>query len=123
MLTIEYPIRNASISVLWNSVGTALGLSEWFADVVTVAGNEYTFAWDDNEQTAILIDKKPNSFIRFQWAEDMNATAFFEIKISKEAITRGITLVVTDFANPDEMDDLKLLWDKQINELKRKIGI
>ena len=53
-INIEYPLSNASLSVLWNSVGTPLGLSEWFADGVTVDGDEYTFCWEQYEQTAIL---------------------------------------------------------------------
>ena len=46
---IEYPLNNASLPVLWNSVGTPLGLSEWFADGVTVDGNEYTFCCSEKQ--------------------------------------------------------------------------
>ena len=53
---IEYQLKSASINVLWNSIGTPLGLAEWFADGVTVNENEYTFSWEQNEQTAFFIE-------------------------------------------------------------------
>lgn len=122
-LCIEYMLKNASIPVLWTSIGTPLGLAEWFADGVTVEGDEYTFVWEGNELTARLIDKKVNNFIRFQWLEDEGTEAHFEIRIVKEAITRQLSLLVIDYVPEDEREDLILLWNKQIEVLKRKTGI
>ncbi len=122
-LCIEYLLKNASIPVLWTSIGTPLGLSEWFADGVTVEGDEYTFVWEGHEQTARLIEKKVNSFIRFQWLEDEGTEAHFEIRIVKEAITRQLSLLIIDYVPEDEREDLILLWNKQIEMLKRKTGI
>lgn len=120
---IEYPLYNSSANVLWKTIGTPLGLSEWFADGVTVADNEYIFSWDGHEQTAILMLIKPNSFIRFHWQEDENPDSYFELKIANQPITGDLTLVITDFAEPSEKDDLILLWNKQIEELRRKTGM
>mgnify|MGYP003618950113 CR=1 FL=1 len=44
--SIEYPCKCASVSVLWNSIGTAPGLSEWFADDVSASGENYCFVWE-----------------------------------------------------------------------------
>lgn len=123
IIHIEYPLNNASIPALWTSIGTPLGLSEWFADGVTVEGTEYTFIWDKSEQTAKLIQSKTNNYIRFQWIEDEGTDAYFEMKITKESITNELTLTVSDFVYKDEREDTILLWNKQINELKRKTGI
>ena len=120
---IEYQLKSASSSVLWNSISTPLGLAEWFADVVVVKENEYTFTWDNNDQTALLIQSKPTSFVRFQWEEDFNSEYYFELKITALQVTGDLALIVTDFAGPDEMEDLSLLWDKQIEVLRRKTGI
>lgn len=121
--SIEYPLYSSSSSVLWNSIGTPLGLSEWFADGVTVTENEFVFSWDGHEQTAVLQQIKPNSFIRFHWMDDENPDAFFELKIVTQPISGDLTLVITDFAEPSEKDDLILLWNKQIEELRRKTGM
>jgi hypothetical protein len=123
ILHIEYPLNNASIPILWKSIGTPLGLSEWFADGVTVEGDEYTFIWDDSEQTAKLLQLKVNNFIRFQWTDNAGTEDYFEIKITKESITNELTLVVTDTVYKNEKEDTILLWNKQIDELRRKTGI
>lgn len=120
---IEYPLNSASLSVLWNSIGTPLGLSEWFADGVTVDGNEYTFCWEQHEQTAILQHLKPNSYIRFQWEEDVDTDVYFEIRIDVMELSSDLTLVITDFAEPGETEDTILLWNKQVDGLRRKTGI
>ncbi|MDD5186168.1 MAG: START-like domain-containing protein [Paludibacter sp.] len=120
---IEYQLKSASLNVLWNSIGTPLGLAEWFSDGVTVDDNEFTFSWDTNMQTAYLIQLKPNSSIRFQWEEDKNTDYYFELEIDMQEITGDLTLVITDFAEPKETEDLILLWNKQIEELRRKTGI
>ena len=120
---IEYQLKTASINVLWNSIGTPLGLAEWFADGVTIKENEYIFSWDKNEQTAFLIQSKPNVSISFQWEEDLDSDYYFELKIDVLEVTGDLALVITDFAEPDETEDLKLLWNKQIEALRRKTGI
>ena len=120
---IEYQLKTASINVLWNSIGTPLGLSEWFADGVTVKENEYIFSWDKNEQTAFLIQLKHNVSISFQWEEDLDSDYYFELKIDVLEVTGDLALVITDFAEPDETEDLILLWNKQIEALRRKTGI
>lgn len=120
---IEYPLKNASINVLWNSISTPLGLSEWFADGVTVNDTEYTFTWDQNYQSAFYLDSKQPEYVRFRWEEDEGTDYFFEMKIERLQVTGELTLVVTDFAATDDKEDLILLWDKAIEVLKRKTGI
>lgn len=121
--SIEYPCKSASVSVLWNSIGTTPGLSEWFADDVSASGENYCFVWEKYEHQAVMVQRKINSHIRFQWMDDEGTDAYFEIRIEKEAITGELTLIVTDYAIPSDKDDTVLLWNKQIEQLKRKIGL
>jgi len=123
ILKIEYQLKTASINILWNSISTPLGLAEWFADGVTVNDNEYTFCWEKNEQTAFLIHTKPNVSVRFQWEEDVNTDYYFEFKIVALQVTGEMALIITDFAEKGEKDDLTLLWNNQIETLRRKTGI
>ena len=120
---IEVELNSASLNVLWNSISTPLGLAEWFAEMVTVKDNEYTFSWDEHEQTALLIHSKLNSYVRFQWEEDFGSDYYFEFKITSLEITGDLALVITDFAESSEKEDLILLWNKQIEILRRKTGI
>jgi len=120
---LEYPLNNASPHILWNSIGTAFGLSEWFADEVTVKNGQYIFRWKNHEQKASLIHAKPNGYIRFQWEEDKNTEAYFELKIITSELSRDVLLQITDYADPAETEDMKLLWNQQIDELKRITGM
>lgn len=120
---IEYQLKTASVNILWNSISTPLGLTEWFADGVTVNGNEYTFSWDQNDQTAYLTHIKPNVSVRFQWEEDKDSDFYFELMITVLEVTGELALIVTDFAEAGDKDDLIMLWNKQIEVLRRKTGI
>lgn len=122
-IKIEYQLSNASLTVLWNSIGTQYGLSEWFADEVTVADDTYTFRWDDWEQHAILLNVRQNSHIRFQWEEDKGTEAFFEIKIVSSELSKDLMLQITDFAVQEENDEVILLWNKSIEKLRRLTGM
>lgn len=120
---IEYPLSNASLSILWNSIGTVYGLSEWFADSVDASDGEFTFRWGDSEQKAHLLHEKNNGYIRFQWEDDKSSEYFFEMKIVPSELSNDLMLVVTDFAEPDDQEDAILLWDQQIEKLKRVTGL
>lgn len=120
---IEYPLSNASLTILWNSIGTPYGLSEWFADEVTAEDNIYTFTWDNHSQRAYLLQSKQNSHIRFQWEEDKGTDVYFEMKILTSELSNDVLLYVTDFAESSDMDDAVLLWNQHVETLKRLTGM
>lgn len=117
---LEYIIRT-SPKILYQMISTPSGLSEWFSDDVNVKKDTFTFIWDGSEETAELVSKKSPDYIRFRWLEEEEDT-FFEFKIKIDAMTNEVALIVTDFADPDEEDENKSLWDSQVNELKHVLG-
>ena len=120
---LEYTI-NCSPKVLFSRLSTAAGLSEWFAEDVTVEGNLFTFHWGKTEYKANLTSVKENKLVRFEWddySEDKE-TNFFEFRIIVHDITGDLALLITDFAEHDEKEDAIYLWDTQINDLKRVLG-
>jgi len=118
---LDYPI-NASTKLIYARLSTPSGLSEWFADDVQLRGKNYAFIWDGAEEEAKIIIKKPNEYIRFKWVDDDEET-YFEFKITKEELTNSVSLVITDFAEEDEIEDNKNLWDQQVNGLQRALGV
>ena len=122
MLKLEYTI-NSSPSVLYKQLSTPSGLSEWFADDVNLKGNTFTFIWDGAEEQAEMISQKENKFIRFRWLEEDDKDAFFEFKIHQHELTRDVALEITDFADEDDADDVRDLWDSQISRLKHTMGL
>lgn len=117
-IELEY-VMKCSPKVLYNRLSTASGLSEWFADDVSVNGKKYTFIWDGAGQEAELAIKKENFLVRFNWIDD---ETYFEFKITKDELTGDVSLLITDFADDDEKDETQSLWDSQIAELKHVVG-
>ena len=111
---------NTSPKLLYTRLSTPSGLSEWFADNVQLDGKNFVFFWDNSEQVAKLLMKKANEYIRFQWIDEDSDT-FFEFRITKDELTGDVALMITDFADKDEIDDAIDLWESQISELKRAI--
>lgn len=121
-LKLEYTI-NSSPSVLYKRLSTPSGLSEWFADDVNLQGNLFTFIWDGAEEQAEMIANKENKFIRFRWLESDDKESFFEFKISQHELTGDVALEITDFADEEDTDDARGLWDSQIARLKHTMGL
>ncbi len=123
-IELEYSINSAS-NVLYDHLSTPSGLSHWFADNVNVDGKDFIFIWNNNEQRAKVLAKKQGKFIRFQWEEDFDngEDYFFEFKVVIDEITGVSSLIVTDFVEADDINESIDLWDSQIGELKRFLGI
>jgi len=120
---LEFPIH-ASPQMLFQYISSASGLSEWFADNVNSRGIIFSFFWDGSEEKAELISSKSNSFVKFKWLDDSEDQdeCFFQIKIVVDEITKDVSLMFTDFAYEDEVEETKMLWDNQISDLKQVLG-
>ena len=46
-----------------------------------------------------------------------------KFRINIEELTGDLALIIVDFAEPEEKEDSIYLWDSQINDLKRLLGI
>ena len=117
---LEFLLKT-SPKILYNMISTPSGLAEWFADDVNIRGDVYTFIWDDSEETASLVSRKSFEFIKFKWTEQDEGT-FFEFRIKIDQLTNEVALIVTDFADEDELDSARELWGSQVNELRQIIG-
>ncbi|MDL2277003.1 hypothetical protein LJC57_00245 [Parabacteroides sp. OttesenSCG-928-G07] len=119
---IEYVFDKVSKRSLWNHLTTPPGLSAWFSDDVMINGNTYTFIWNKEGEEAEVVSLKPELSIRYQWADSDDDT-YFEFKLNTVELTGATALEIIDFAEPGEKDDAINLWDSQIVELKRSLGI
>ncbi len=118
---IEFPIH-ASPRMLFQYFSQASSLDEWFADNVNSRGEIFTFIWGDSEEQAKLLKYETEEYMRYQWLEDEGEDVYFEFKIQVDDLTNDVSLIVTDFAEEDEIDDAKMFWKNQISELKNTIG-
>jgi len=118
---MEFPIH-VSPSLLYQYISTPSGLSEWYADNVNSRGENFTFIWNDSEEQAKLLGKKSGERIKFRWDEDADTDYYFELRIQVDEITKDVSLMVTDFAEDDEVDEGKMLWENMIGNLKQILG-
>tara|TARA_Y100000766_G_scaffold275995_1_gene279664 strand:- start:572 stop:955 length:384 start_codon:yes stop_codon:yes gene_type:complete len=120
---LEYLLKT-SLRVLDNMIGSPSGLSEWFADNVTVRDDMYSFEWDGSIEKARLLTRKMNSKMKFKWIEDEENEDdyYFEMNIDIDPMTGIASLKIVDYGYPEDIESAKMLWDQQINDLKRIIG-
>jgi uncharacterized protein YndB with AHSA1/START domain len=118
---LEFPIQ-ASPQMLFQYFATPSGLSEWFADNVNSRGIIYTFIWDGAEEKAKVLQERTNEKIKFTWLEEEDEKIYFEFKIQVDELTNDVSLIITDFAEEEELDESKMFWENQIEELKHTIG-
>lgn len=120
---LEYLLQT-SPKVLNNMLFTPGGLSEWFADDVNIKNDVYTFIWDGSEEDARLVVARPNVKIRWKWLEDEeeDVDSYFEFRFDVDPMTKDVVLSITDFAEPDELEEAQALWEQQIGDLKRVLG-
>jgi uncharacterized protein YndB with AHSA1/START domain len=120
---LEYNL-NCSAKVLFSRLSTPEGLGEWFAEQVNVDGDLFTFYWNNSESKARLAALKENKLVRFEWIGAENEESnYFEFRINFEELTNELALIIIDFAEAEEKEDSIYLWDSQINDLKRALGI
>ena len=117
---LEFVIQS-SPQLLFQYLATPSGLSEWFADNVNSRGERFTFIWDGSEEFARLLKRKTDEFVRFSW-EHNEDDLYFEMRIIVDEITKDVSLFITDFAEPDELEEAKMLWSNQVADLKQVIG-
>ena len=119
---IEYVFDKVSKRSLWNHLTTPPGLSSWFADDVNVEGDKYVFMWNKTQENATVIYMKPETCVRYRWEED-DDSVYFEFRLHTIELTGSVALEITDFAEASEKSDSINLWDTQVDELKRTLGV
>lgn len=118
---LEYLLR-CSPPVLFTFLSTPSGLSDWFCDNVNIKNDNFYFIWNGGEEkVAIVIGKKENVFIKFRWEGDPKEN-YFEFRIQVDEITQEVALMITDYAEEGEEDEVALYWDNEISNLHRVIG-
>ena len=123
-IRMEYMLKAGSAGIVWSIISTPSGLETWFADKVTIQNKIYTFHWGKYEKReAELTHIRVNNYIRFHWLDDEEKRSYFELRINYNELTEDMMLEVTDWAEPDEADDLRDLWDSEIEKMKRVSGL
>lgn len=118
---LEFPIQ-VSPSLLYQYISTPSGLSEWFADNINSRGEIFNFIWGESEEEAKLLSKKSGERIKLRWLDDEDTPYYFEMRIQVDEITKDVSLMITDYAEEDEIEESKMLWENMVTDLKQILG-
>ena len=126
-IDIEYPLAIKSPALIWEQISSAHGLERWFADHVNEEDGMFTFTWgepwtEQDVREAHVLESATNDHIRLKWDEEDDDT-YFEMRIAKSDLTHQLTLLITDFAEDDDVDGLKILWESMLDRLHRASGL
>lgn len=119
---MEFVLNSCSHSVLWKAISTPSGLGDWFADDVKLRGEKWEFIWNGVAQEAVRLSCREKQLIKFRWVGDAT-DCYFEFRINEDPLTGNVTLVITDFADANDVEDSKMLWDEQVRALGLQLGI
>ena len=127
-LSIERELLSNSSNIIWNLISTPEGLARWIADEVQLDGKQLTFTWNKADGTqktmhAVVTHIHKFSSIRFRWEDEVDANAYVEIRMEKSDITNDHFLCITDFALPDEVEQLEDLWEEDFYRLHQNTGL
>lgn len=128
-INIEYPLVTKSTNIVWDLISTAHGLERWIADHVTDDGDgRYSFTWGEpwterHTLTADIVEKDSHNLIRFRWIEEEDDNAYWEMRIGRSELTGHLNLLITDYAWAEDIDDLRGLWDGNLERLHRSSGL
>jgi uncharacterized protein YndB with AHSA1/START domain len=120
LFSLEYPVR-CSPAILYEFLSTSSGLQEWFADKVDDQDGIFSFSWNGSDETAEVVEKEEEKFIRFHWSHAPKEE-FFEFSIEKSEVTNQTILVIKDFAEKRDIKDQSMLWDHQVKDLFHRLG-
>lgn len=126
LFNADYEIH-ASIKMLYPYIQTASGLSEWFADNVTISPEKvFTFVWDNEQHKAVMAAHRTNHFAKFEYLPESKADekdkSYFELRLEVNELTQTTFLKVTDYSDFDDMEELQDLWDGLVEKLRKVVG-
>ena len=128
-LTIEYPLTTQSPNIVWGMISTAEGMQKWLADKVIADGENLTFTWghpwtDRDTKTSQVLERSKHSYIRMKWDyQEEDPKAFWELRIERSELTGNLNLLITDYADADDIEDLRGIWDDNLDRLHRVSGL
>ena len=127
-IEIEYPLTTKSPNIVWEQISSAHGLERWLADHVTEQDGVFEFTWgepwtEQDVREAHLIEYVKYDHIRLKWVDEEDNDDYWEMRIEQSDLTGYLNLLITDFAEDDDADGLKILWESNLDRLHRASGL
>lgn len=112
----------ASPAIIYKFLTAPTAIVRWFCDEVDITGEVFTFSWNGAEEQAEMLDDIEEERIRFRWLDAEDPNEYLEYRMYKSNITNETVLEITDFCDDDEVQEVKDLWQSQIDKMKVESG-
>ena len=129
-IDIEYPLATKSPAIIWEQISSAHGLERWFADHVNEQDGVFTFTWgepwtEQDIRQSHVVEAQKFDHIRLKWdyEDEEEDDSYWEMRIAQSDLTHNLNLIITDFAEDDDADGLKILWESSLDRLHRASGL
>jgi uncharacterized protein YndB with AHSA1/START domain len=127
-ISIEYPLQTKSPHIVWGMISNAAGLQKWIADEVTEEEGKMIFTWgqpwtERDTKTSHIIEIEKFHYIRMKWDYHESEEAYWEMRIEKSEMTGHLNLIITDYCKPDDIDDIRELWNNDLERLHQVSGL
>ena len=128
-IDIEYPLATKSPNLVWEQISSAHGLERWIADHVTEENGVFTFTWGEPWTEQDIRQAKLKEYVRYdhirlKWDyDDEDDDSYWEMRVEKSELTNHLNLLITDFAEDDDADGLRILWESNLDRLHRASGL
>jgi len=118
---------NTSKKVIFPYLSTASGLSEWFADDVTINEDKvFNFVYDGVDHFARVAAIRSNHGVKFEFFDpDMpeeNNHSYVEFRLEENELTQTLFLKVIDYSDSYDDGEQEEIWEGLISNLKEIIG-
>lgn len=127
-IRVERGLNSRSLPLIWKYISSPEGLRLWIAEQVGQEDGVLTFTWGKPGQVyetrrADILDIQRNAYIRFKWEDEEDEEAYTEIAIAKLDVTDDLVIVITDFSEPEDVEDVKKMWNHDLDRLHYKTGV
>lgn len=123
---------NASKKMLYPYLNSASGLSQWFAEDVTINEDKvFNFQWDGEDHKAKIAAQRTNHFIKFEFISENGNTSpdaidedpsYIELKLDMNELTQSVFLTIVDYSDSDDFEELQDVWESLVYNLKEIVG-
>ena len=127
-LDLEYPLSTKSPNIVWEQISTVHGMRRWLADRVEENNDIISLTWGDlwaehHTLEARVVERKKNNHIKLRWVEGEDPEAYWEMRIGRSELTGEVCLCVVDYAPAEDIEDLRGLWDGNMERLHQASGL
>ena len=125
----DYQI-NTSRKIIYPYLSTASGLSQWFADDVTINEDKvYNFVYDGEDHFAKAVIMRNNQSVKFEFFdphlgvdEEEPDRSYIEFRLDENELTQTFFLRIIDYSDTYNDEEQESIWEGLIGSLKEIIG-